>query len=116
MRRILLLLCLMPLVAWAADISGKWEFTVDLGGQGGTPTFTFKQSGEKLTGHYQGALGEADLAGTVKGDKMEFQFTVKGDLGELTAKYSGTISGDTIKGTTEYGQLGSGTFTAKRLP
>jgi len=46
---------------------------------------------------------------------MQFQFTVKGDLGELTATYKGKISGETISGTTEYGQLGAGTFTAKRI-
>ena len=114
MKRIWMLLLLLPLIAQAADVTGKWEFQVDLGGQGGSPTFTFKQTGERLTGKYTGALGEADLTGTVKSDAIEFKFTVKGDLGELTATYSGTISGDTMKGKTEYGQLGSGTFTAKR--
>lgn len=115
MRRVWILLFLLPLALQAADITGKWEFTVDLGGQGGKPTFTFEQKGQKLTGRYSGQLGEADVAGTVKGDDMEFRFTVKGDLGELTATYSGKISGDSISGKTEYGQLGSGTFTAKRI-
>ena len=116
MGRILLPFFVLALAVQAADVTGKWEFTVDLGGQGGKPTFAFQQKGGKLTGKYSGALGEADVAGTVKGDAIEFKFTVKGDLGELTATYTGTVSGDTMKGKTEYGQLGEGTFTAKRAP
>ena len=114
MRRVWILLFLLPLVLKAADVTGKWEFKVDLGGQGGSPTFTFEQKGEKLTGRYQGTLGEADVTGTVKGDQIDFKFTVKGDLGELTATYSGKVSGDTMSGKTDYGQVGAGTFTAKR--
>ena len=114
MKRIWVLLLLLPVIALAADVSGKWECQVDLGGQGGSPTFTFQQAGEKLTGKYAGALGEADLTGSVKGDAIEFKFTVKSDLGELTATYSGTVSGDTMKGKVAYGDLGSGTFTGKR--
>jgi len=43
------------------DVTGKWTFTVETGAGSGTPTMTFKQEGEKLTGHYSGQLGEADL-------------------------------------------------------
>ena len=38
---------------------------------------TFKQDGEKLTGHYSGQLGEADLTGTVKGQDIEFKFAAE---------------------------------------
>ena len=34
----------------AADISGTWSFSVDVGETHGDPTFVFKQQGEKLTG------------------------------------------------------------------
>jgi len=61
MRTIVLVLgalFLLPLSAFAAtDVSGKWNARVDLGGQGGTPTFTLKQDGEKLSGKYIGCAG-----------------------------------------------------------
>ena len=39
------------LTSGSADISGTWNFSVDLDGGGhGDPTFVFKQEGEKLTG------------------------------------------------------------------
>jgi hypothetical protein len=110
MRTIALLL-LSAALTFAADITGKWTFNVVLDAGGGSPTFEFKQAGEKLTGVYHGQLGEADLTGTVKGDKVEFSFG--GDAG--VAKYSGTIESPTaIKGTVDYGQLGKGTFTAAK--
>ena len=114
MIRMGLLLLLLPLALGAADVSGKWIFTVELDAGSGTPTFTFKQQGEKLTGRYEGQLGTADVKGKVQGDDIEFTFKVKGDLGELTATYTGKISGDTMKGKVNYSALGAGTFSAKR--
>ena len=54
--------------------SGLFNVTTDQGG--GTPTITFKQDGEKLTGKYAGQLGNADLTGTVKGNAIHFTFTI----------------------------------------
>jgi hypothetical protein len=109
--RTIALLILSAALSFAADVTGKWTFTVVLDAGGGSPTFELKQDGEKLTGTYHGQLGEANLTGTVKGDKIEFSFG--GDAG--VAKYSGTIQSPTaMKGTCEYGQLGSGTFTAAK--
>jgi hypothetical protein len=114
MRCSWILLFLLPLTLAAADVTGKWDSTVELDAGTGTPTFTFRQQGNKLTGRYSGQLGEADLTGKVDGDSIEFSFSLKSDLGELTANFSGKIEGDTMKGKAVYGQLGSGTFTAKR--
>ena len=57
------------------DVTGKWAFSVETSAGAGAPTFTFKQDGEKLTGHYTGTFGEADLTGTVKGADITFAFT-----------------------------------------
>jgi hypothetical protein len=61
----------MPLLAH--DISGNWEFSVDTAAGSGSPSFVFRQDGEKLTGTYSGLLGKADLTGTVKGRPDRFQ-------------------------------------------
>src|SRR5580765_5922870 len=46
------------------DMTGKWTFNVTTDAGTGTPTFTIKQDGEKLSGHYVGTFGEADFTGT----------------------------------------------------
>ena len=94
----------------AKDISGKWDFAVETSGGAGSPKFEFKQDGEKLTGSYEGQLGSAKLTGTVKGDAVEFKFSV--EMGEVV--YSGTIQEDgTLKGKIKLGDF-DGTFTGKR--
>lgn len=107
----MLLLLLSAALSFAADITGKWTFNVVLDAGSGSPTFEFKQNGEKLTGSYHGQFGDAELTGTVKGDKVEFSFG--GQLG--TVVYSGTLEGaNKIKGTCDYGGQAKGTFTGTK--
>jgi|SRR5579864_3925802 len=110
MRR-LIVLALSALALFAADISGTWSAAVTLDAGGGTATFVFKQAGDALTGTYTGALGSAEVKGTVKGDQVEWSFN-NSDAGKIS--YKGTLAGAAIKGTVEYGQLGPGTFTAEK--
>lgn len=108
-RRIVLFLLALPLLA--ADISGNWTFRVELGGQGGSPTFSFQQKGEELTGTYSGQLGEAKVKGTVKGDKVDFKFETQG----AAIVYTGTIVSPTeMKGKADYAGQAEGTWTAKK--
>ncbi len=98
------------------DVSGTWAFQVEFSGGSGTPTMTFKQDGEKLTGHYSGQLGEAPLAGTIKGNTIEFviDIDVQGTAAHIV--YTGTVEKDTMKGAVTLGEFGEGTFTAKKKP
>lgn len=97
------------------DVTGKWVFNVETSAGSGTPTITLKQDGDKLTGHYSGQLGEADLTGSVKGADFSFTFSVDAQGMKLDCKYAGAIqSKDALKGTVSIAGLGDGTFTAKR--
>ena len=96
------------------DVTGKWAFNVETSAGAGAPTFTFKQDGEKLTGHYAGTFGEADLTGTVKGADITFSFTVDAQGNSLKETYTGTVDKDTMKGKLVIEGLGEGTFTAKK--
>ena len=97
------------------DITGAWNFAVETQAGSGSPTFTFKQEGEKLSGQYKGQFGEAPLTGSVKGNKVDFSIKVQAQGQEGTIKYTGTVEKDgTMKGTVDFGELGAGTWTAKR--
>jgi hypothetical protein len=97
------------------DVTGKWAFNVETGAGSGTPTITLKQDGEKLTGHYSGQLGEADLTGTIKGQEFTFKFTVDAQGNMLECTYQGTVeSKDSLKGKLDIAGLANGTFTAKK--
>ena len=94
---------------------GSPAFQVETSAGSGSPTFTFKQDGEKLTGQYKGAFGEAPLTGTVKGNKVDFVIKVEAQGQQMTITYTGTVEKDgSMKGTAELGEVGSATWTAKR--
>ena len=95
----------------AVDLSGTWSADVVLDAGNGTAKFVFTQKGDTLSGTYTGALGEAKVAGTVKGNEVEWSFETA-DAGKVV--YKGTLDGDKIKGTAEYGSVGKGTFTAAK--
>jgi hypothetical protein len=98
-------------MALAADVTGKWTFSVETSAGSGTPSFTFVQKGTALTGTYQGAVGEAPLKGKVEGDKIEF--VVETGSGEL--RYSGTITGaTTMEGKADYPEIGAATWKAAK--
>ncbi|HKF23809.1 MAG TPA: hypothetical protein VKE93_19705 [Candidatus Angelobacter sp.] len=97
---------------FAADVTGTWDMKVDLGSQGGSPTFVLKQDGEKLTGTYSGALGEATVHGTVKGNEVVIDFESSGAAIHYAGKLDTT--GNKMEGTVDYGGLASGTFTGTR--
>jgi hypothetical protein len=62
MRKLLLVALITVCAALAADVSGNWDFSVDCDAGSSSPSFTFRQDGEKLTGTYSGALGEAKFS------------------------------------------------------
>jgi hypothetical protein len=96
------------------DVTGTWSFQVESSAGSGTPTMTFKQDGEKLSGQYSGQLGEAPLAGTVKGSAIEFAIDITLEGNSIHIVYAGAVEKDSIKGTVKFGDLGEGTFTAKK--
>lgn len=99
----------------AANISGVWNFAVETQAGSGSPTFTFKQDGENLSGTYKGQFGEAPLTGTVKGADVKFTVKVNAQGQDLTITYTGKIEGkDSMKGSASFGEMGEGTWTAKR--
>ena len=104
----------IPVMGQAVNITGEWAFTVQTDQGGGTPTITFKQDGEKLTGKYNGQLGVADLTGTVKGNDVKFTFTVDVGGQQAPVSYAGTVEKNTMKGTLDIGGMVSGTFTATK--
>jgi hypothetical protein len=93
------LFALVGAVAMAADVTGTWKGEAPTNGKGGPPSFTFKQSGATLTGTSAGRGGDTEIAnGKVDGDNISFEVTRDmGDKGKFTTKYSGSVSGTTMK-------------------
>jgi hypothetical protein len=107
--------------ALADDPSGNWKFSATLGKKSAEVTLKLKLEGEKLTGSITAAQGNRELPlsdGTFKDDKVSFSVTIERGDQKLTQKYSGTLSGDTIKGKIDSergGKSRSADWEAKRV-
>jgi len=102
--------------AFAADanVAGEWDLSVETQAGTGTPHFSLKQDGNKLSGTYKGMLGESPVTGTVNGNDISISFEVNAQGMDLAISYTGTVDGATMKGTVKLGDLGEGTFTGKK--
>jgi len=120
-RRILLattVLCVIfAVAALAADISGNWSGTMQMGDNPVALTFVFKQDGEKLTGTVSTPSGDLPLSeGKVVGDKVSF--AVQADMGGAPTKFisSGVVKGEEMSLTTKTdGGEDFGAIVLKRL-
>jgi hypothetical protein len=99
----------------AVDVSGVWELTSETPRGTVSRKLTLKQDGDSLTGNLESPMGTVPIQnGSVKGN--EIRFTVVRTRGErsLETVYTGTVDGDTARGTLE-SRRGDVEWTAKRV-
>lgn len=96
--------------------SGAWTLAVDLGQGELTVTLTLQQEGERLRGSMQGALGTVDIANGSVGPAGEIRFTTPVTLeGQTTeATFTGTITGNEMRGAVNITGRAPGSFTGRR--
>ena len=108
--------CLMsiPLLHAQADVTGTWDLTVQTQQGTATPSLALQQSGEQLSGTYHGRMGDSKVDGTVRGRDIQFTVTLRFRDQDHVISYAGTVDTDTMKGTVQFGDRGSGTWSGKR--
>jgi hypothetical protein len=112
--------------AQKVDPTGTWTWSTP-GRQGGSPrqsTLKLKLDGDKVTGTLStpgrqgGQAREASIDnGKLKGDELSFSVTREFGGNSFTSKYTGKISGDSVKGKIETerdGQTATRDWEAKR--
>ncbi len=97
--KLLVLLALSALTALAADIDGTWKGTAETPNGSVERTFQFKADGAKVTGETTSSFsGKSEIKdGKLEGDTLTFSINIKFEQNEMTMKYTGKISGDTMK-------------------
>jgi hypothetical protein len=103
--------------ALPGSISGTWDLSVTFGERSTQPVAHIKQDGTKLSGTYTGLMGTVPIQGTVNGTDIIFKVAIKSGKETVTLTYNGTIVDKaSMNGTLTFGQLGEGTWTAKKRP
>ena len=94
------------------DISGKWNFSLNVQGQSGSAVATIRQNDEEIEGTYVGQrFGTVDFVGTIVDGELDFQLNL--DLGPII--YEGRLQGDgSIKGTADLAGMALANFVATK--
>jgi imidazolonepropionase-like amidohydrolase len=96
------------------NVSGKWELAAE-----GVPKLTvdFVQEEAALSGKMVTPFGVFDFTGgSVTANQIDFEMTLSVAGQEIDLYISGTVEGDTMRGTIVQDTSGSVEFTAKRIP
>jgi hypothetical protein len=91
--------CVLTAAAHAADPTGTWTWTQTRNGNTRTSTLKLDYKDGNLTGSVSGRGGETPIAdASFKDPAIAFSVTRQMGDNSVTIKYSGTLDGDTIKG------------------
>ena len=103
--------------AWAADLTGTWQFTGDVSGNLIELECALKQAGSKLSGTCKSpTASNIPLAGEVNEHKVTFSYSVDYQGTTYTLQYTGKVdeAGAGLTGGIEVAGTG-GTFSAKKI-
>jgi len=104
----------------ADEVTGTWKMETSFNGKTRESTLKLKQEGDKVTGVYVGGQNNTETPienGSYKDGKLSFTVTREFNNNKFMIKYTGTITGDTMKGKSESefnGQARMSDFEAKR--
>jgi hypothetical protein len=99
--------------------TGTWKWEIKINDQARELSLKLKQDGDKLTGNFVGLDGKETPIedATYKDGKLAFKVNRERDGQKFTIKFTGEVSGDTIKGKSEIdrdGQTQTRDWEAKR--
>jgi imidazolonepropionase-like amidohydrolase len=98
-------------------LTGTWNLTVNLGQGEKTGSVTWEQEGERLSGRIAGSLGAGEIsnASATAGGEVRFTVALQFEGQTKEATFTGTVSGDQIRGAVTVVGASPGSFTATRV-
>jgi hypothetical protein len=96
-------------------LSGKWDVMLKTG-MGDVPaTANLTETAGKISGTFVGPTGEIPVDGTFDGNALKLSFTAKTPQGDIPVSMTGELSGDALAGKADFGGMGAGEWSAKRI-
>lgn len=111
---VLLMASAVPAMAQDAKVEGAWTLTLETPQGTANPTLNLKQAEQKLTGTYAGRMGEVPIEGTIKESAITFAATINAQGQEFVLTFTGTVEQESMKGTVDFGGMGTANWTAVR--
>ncbi len=96
------------------SVAGDWDGSFNTPGGARPFKLVLVVDGEKLTGTAKRASGDVPITGTIKGDVINFGYTINYGGKDLTLTYSGKVVGDSMSGTVSFGGNAEESWSAKK--
>ncbi len=96
------------------NISGTWDVDVKFYNSEGKHKLFIEQDGNWIKGTHQGGFAVNDMVGSVEGDSVKLQSSVRLIGDSIIYTFTGNISGDTITGNLFMGEYRSAKFSATK--
>jgi hypothetical protein len=105
-----------PLKAPVANLSGRWDATVEFYSSKSEHVLFIEQNGNQIQGTHKGDFLTRDLYGIIDGDQIVLRSTTseRGTGDSITFTFAGKVTGDTISGPIHMGEYLMSKFTARR--
>lgn len=97
------------------SVAGEWDGSFETPGGARPFKFVLAVDGEKITGTAKRPSGDVPITGTIKGDVINFSYTINYGGNDLTLMFSGKVKGDTMSGTVSFAGRAEEAFSAKRV-
>jgi hypothetical protein len=98
----------------AADVSGKWEIKMNLGGAAFSTIATLKQVGEQVTGTLGGQAGEEPVTGTMVGKTLRLHFRAATSQGDAAIIMRGDLGAEGLSGKVSIPGMAEADWTGTR--
>ena len=98
------------------DVKGPWQVAVRTEADTMKAAFSLEQQDVAVNGFYFDEFGTAAVIGFVRGNEVTLKVRANIPDEDLTVTYTGTLDGNTMKGKVTFGELGEGTFVARKVP
>lgn len=96
-------------------VDGTWNITLSTPMGERPAQLTLKTDGSALSGSFGSERGSQEFSGgTVDGNSISFKTSFTGAMGPMELTFTGTVDGDNISGTVQFGAFGSGTWKGTR--
>lgn len=97
-----------------ARLNGRWDLSIQFFSSTSQHSLTMVQDGNWLSGTHQTEFQTGNMNGTIEGNRVNMQSTMRIVGDDLSYQFSGIVSGDTISGDIHLGEYRTAKFIAKR--
>ena len=99
----------------SADLAGRWEVDVQYSRGTARHKLLLVTTGNRVEGSHIGRRLQGAVSGTIDGDRVRLRSSLPCEGTQLTYRFDGRITGQTIEGEVDLGEYGKARWTARRV-